>query len=155
MPYSYQCRTCSLIQVLPLIDPPLKFESRLVYHQNPHPILKVEEKSVNLRTWFPSRATGKRAKSGILGSTKFRNMSNFFQICLSSFLILFIINSIVGVVQLYWILKYGTQRQLRTSAPTYPHDLCNYHHSHYDQTGENMAYSDNTCPHCGTTMDRD
>jgi len=23
------------------------------------------------------------------------------------------------------------------------------------QTGENMAYSDNTCPHCGTTMDRD
>ena len=33
VPYSYQCRTCSLIQVLPLINPPLKFESRLVYHQ--------------------------------------------------------------------------------------------------------------------------
>ena len=25
----------------------------------------------------------------------------------------------------------------------------------YIQMGENMAYSDNTCPHCGTTMDRD
>ena len=23
------------------------------------------------------------------------------------------------------------------------------------QNGENMSYSDNTCPHCGTTMDRD
>merc|ERR1719500_104627 len=23
------------------------------------------------------------------------------------------------------------------------------------QIGENMAYSDNTCPHCGTTMDRE
>ena len=154
MPYSYQCRTCSLIQVFPLINPPLKFESRLVHRQNPHLILK-SKKNGTLETWFPSMSTGKSQKCNfrLHKIQKFAQWNHFVKI--SPFLILFVINSIIRVVQLCWILKYGTQRQHRILAPMYPHDLCNYHHYHHQQTGENMAYSDNTCPHCGTTMDRD